>query len=391
VSATRSGIERRRFLRRCVMGGCGVALGAYTLRDLLLEDGRGGLRVGFRNDAPAELWQWSREADWYEDAGSLVRCLLCPHECILGENDRGFCRSRVVKGGKLYTIAHGNPCAVHVDPVEKKPLYHFLPGTPILSIATAGCNLRCLNCQNWEISQADPEETRNRDLPPERVVAQARARGIPSIAYTYSEPIVFYEYVRDTARLARARGIRNVLVTAGYISERPLRELCRQIDAANVDLKGFSERFYKKITGGTLKPVLRCLEVLREEGVWVEVTRLVVPVHSDDLDDIRAMCAWLARALGPGVPLHLSRFHPAYRLKGLPPTPVEVLERAREVARESGLQHVYVGNVPGHAAQNTICPACGRDVVRRRGYSVPESSLEDGRCPCGEPIPGVWS
>jgi pyruvate formate lyase activating enzyme len=280
---------------------------------------------------------------------------------------------------------------VHVDPIEKKPLYHFLPGAPILSIATAGCNLSCLNCQNWEISQSPPEETRNHDLPPERLVAETAERGIPAIAYTYSEPIVFYEYVRDTAVLARERDIRNVLVTAGYISEEPLRELCRVVDAANVDFKSFSERFYKRISGAKLEPVQRSLEVMMEEGVWLEVTRLMIPTHSDDPEDVRAMCDWLVRVLGPDVPLHLSRFHPAYQLQGLPPTSVEALGRAYDVARESGMRHVYVGNVPGHEAQHTLCPSCGKTVITRRGYSTPRVSLEEGRCACGEPIAGIWT
>ncbi len=384
-------IDRRRFIKRAIVGGCGLAWGAYTIPDLLREGQRAGLCVGFPNDAPARLWRWSREADWYESQGRLVKCVLCPHECILGENDRGFCRTRVVKDRKLHSVAYGNPCAVHIDPVEKKPLYHFLPGTPIFSVATAGCNLRCINCQNWEISQAKPENTENFDLLPDRLVEVTRERNIPSIAYTYSEPIIFYEYVRDTAAMARERGIRNVLVTAGYISEKPLRQLCRVADAANVDVKGFNDRFYRKVTGSTLDPVLRCLEVMREEGVWIEVTRLIVPTHSDELEDIRALCRWVARALGPGTPLHLSRFHPAYKLKRLPPTPVEVLNTARQIALEAGLHFVFVGNVPGHLAQDTVCPRCGRKVIERRGYRVQENLLENGHCPCGEAIPGIWA
>ena len=391
MSGTPRNPDRRSFMKRYVMGGCGLALGLYTARDLLEEDGRGGLRVGFRNDAPEELGKHSCEASWYEATGRLVRCILCPHDCILGENDRGFCRTRVVKGGRLHSVAYGNPCSVHVDPIEKKPLHHFLPGSEILSLATAGCNLRCLNCQNWEISQKKPEETRNHDLMPAKLARLTGERSIPSIAYTYSEPIIFYEYVRDTAALARELGIRNVLVTAGYISEEPLRELCRVTDAANVDLKSFDDGFYKKIVGGKLKPVLRALEVMREEGVWIEVTRLVVPTHSDDPRDILEMSRWLVRTLGPDVPLHLSRFHPSYKLGGLPPTPVETLERAYEIARDAGLHHVYVGNVPRHSGQVTFCPSCEREVVRRRGYAKPWLGIEDGRCECGETIAGVWS
>jgi pyruvate formate lyase activating enzyme len=384
-------IDRRRFMKKAVIGGCGLVWGAYTLGELLGEGPAGGLRVGFRNDAPEELWKWSREADWYEQEGRLVRCVLCPHECILGEDDRGFCRTRVVKGGKLYTVAYGNPCAVHIDPIEKKPLYHFLPGTPVFSLATAGCNLRCFNCQNWEISQSKPEQTENFDLLPEQLVQVTAEKRVSSIAYTYSEPIVFFEYVRDAAAKARELGIRNVLVTAGYISEKPLRQLCRSIDAVTLDLKGFNERLYRKVTGSRLQPILRCLEVIREEGVWLEVSRLIVPAHSDDLDDIRALCRWVAGELGAGTPLHFLRFHPAYKLEGLPPTPVDLMDRARDIAREAGLHYVFVGNVPGHSAQDTVCPNCGRRVIERNGFQVKNNLLDGGCCPCGEEIPGVWA
>lgn len=388
---TDAAMDRRRFMKKAVIGGCGLIWGAYTLGDLLSEGPAGGLRVGFRNDAPETLWDWSREAAWYKNEGRLVKCVLCPHECILGENDRGFCRTRVVKAGRLYTLAYGNPCAVHIDPIEKKPFFHFLPGTPVFSLATAGCNLRCLNCQNWQISQARPEDTENHDLFPEPLVRITAERQIPSIAYTYSEPIVFFEYVRDAAALARERGIRNVLVTAGYISEQPLRDLCRFVDAVTLDLKGFNERLYKKLTGGRLHPVLRCLEVLREEGVWIEVSRLVVPAHSDDLRDIRALCRWVEDHLGSGTPLHFLRFHPAHRLERLPPTSVDVMEQARQIAIETGLQYVYVGNVPEHPAQDTVCPRCGRHVITRNGFRIKLNLLQQGRCPCGERIPGVWT
>ena len=388
------GSDRRKFIKRCVMGGCGIALGAYTGWDLVIQGGNGGLRVGFRNDAPSELWKWSREADWYQPSGPpnsvMVRCMLCPHECILSENDRGFCRVRVVKDGRLHTIAYGNPCAVHLDPIEKKPLYHFLPGTSILSIATAGCNLRCRNCQNWEISQSRPEDTRNYDLLPPQLAQMTSEKSIPSIAYTYSEPLIFYEYVTDTAEIAQRLGVKNVLVTAGYILEKPLRKLCSVIDAANVDLKGFNDRFYKKVAGAKLDPVLRTLEIMREEGVWLELTRLVVPTLSDRLEDIRAMVKWIIHTLGPGTPLHLSRFHPAYKLRRLPPTPIDVLDRAREIALDAGMHFVYVGNAPGHAAQDTICPHCGKIAITRKGYRIASNQIQDGRCACGESIPGIW-
>lgn len=384
-------LSRRQAVKKGVMGACGLALGAKATYDYLAGSGPGeSLRVGFRNSAPAELPSSAKEAAWFEASGPLVRCLLCPHRCVLRENDRGFCRARVARNGRLYSLAYGNPCALHLDPMEKKPLYHFLPGSPILSLATGGCNLRCPNCQNWSISQSNPEELETMELSPAQLVRRVSEQKIPALAYTYSEPIIFYEYVRDTAVLARERGIRNVLVTAGYISEEPLRELCGVVDAANVDLKGFSDHFYKRLTGSKLEPVLRCLEVMREEGVWVEVTRLVVPGYSDDMDDMEKMCRWLVRALGPDTPLHFSRFHPAYKLQGLPPTPPAVLDRAHEIARASGLRHVFVGNIPGHEAQNTLCPGCGRPVIERSGYRILANRLEDSRCPCGQTIAGIW-
>ena len=387
----KNNIDRRKFIKQCVVGSCGLALGAYTINDFFIQNNQGGrLRIGFYNDAPSELWTWSREADWYEVKGRMIRCNLCPHLCILGENDRGFCRVRVVKEKKLHSLVYGNPCAVHIDPVEKKPLFHFLPGTPIFSVATAGCNLRCINCQNWEISQSRPEETVNADLLPARMVNLVSDKNIPSIAYTYSEPIVFYEYVKDSSILAKESGIRNILVTAGYISEKPLRELCKVIDAANVDLKAFSDRFYKKVTESKLDPVLNCLQVMREEGVWLEVTRLIVPSYSNNMEDIKAMCNWLVQTLGPDIPLHLSRFHPAYKLRNLPPTPATALDRAREIALDAGLHYVYVGNIPGHPAQHTVCPQCGRRVIERRGYQIQTNLLNNGICPCGESIPGFW-
>ena len=388
-------MSRRKFLQRCIVGGCGAVWGLYTVWDLLGEGGRSGLRVGFRNDAPARLDQWSKEADWYEVSESgdspQVHCLLCPHSCILEENDRGFCRTRVVKNKRLYTVAYGNPCSVHLDPVEKKPLNHFLPGTEIFSLATAGCNLRCINCQNWEISQVRPEETENMDLPPEQVVAKTAENNIRSIAYTYSEPIVFYEYVYETATLARTRGIKNVLVTAGYIEPAPLRKLCKVTDAANVNIKGFTDHFYRKISSAKLAPILHAIEIMREEGVWVEITHLAIPTISDDLKEIREMCRWIVKALGPDVPIHFTRFHPAYRLLTLPLTPAETLYAARNIALEAGVRYTYIGNLPDNSAQDTFCPNCRRTVIERKGYLIRSNLLRNGRCPCGTPIPGVWA
>jgi len=386
--------SRRRFIKKCIMGGCGLVLGAYTVRDLLSEDRAEGRRVGFRSSRAESSWKWQHAADWYETKGSDIapefHCRLCPHGCILEEGDRGTCRVRVVKDGKFYSLAYGNPCAVHVDPIEKKPFFHFLPASRSFSLATAGCNLRCINCQNWEISQARPEDTDNYDLPPEKVVQSALAEGARSIAYTYTEPVIFYEYVYDTAQIAMERGLKNVLVTAGYINPQPLRKLCQVVQGANVDLKGFSDKTYKKVNRGTLAPVLRALEVMKEEGVWLEVGNLIIPGISDDQAEIRAMSKWIAKNLGVGTPFHLLRFHPDYKLRALPLTPTETMLRARDIAREEGLEFVYLGNVPEHSQQNTVCPSCGKIVIQREGYFIGKSFLQDGKCPCGRPIPGVW-
>ncbi len=322
---------------------------------------------------------------------SIVECLLCPKKCKLAHKQRGDCRVRFNQDGKLITLIYGKPCAVHVDPIEKKPMFHFIPGTGAFSIATAGCNLHCIFCQNWEISQANPEDTRNSDLPPEAVVRSAKHYQCRSIAYTYSEPMIFYEYVYDTAQLAREQGIKNVLVTAGYINEEPLRKLCKITDGANVDLKGFTDRYYREVCFGRLKPVLRCLEIMKEEGMMVEVTNLIIPTLNDDLSLIEKMCKWIVKELGDDVPLHFSRFSPRYKLKSLYPTPAATLKRAAELAKQVGLKYVYIGNVPGHEGEDTLCPQCGRVVIDRSGYRVNALFISDGQCQfCNQKIAGVW-
>jgi pyruvate formate lyase activating enzyme len=321
-----------------------------------------------------------------------VRCKLCPRECELAHLERGDCRVRINYEGRLVTLVYGKPCAVHVDPIEKKPLFHFLPATGAFSIATAGCNLHCKFCQNWDISQFNPEDTRNIDLTPERVVAVARSRSCRTIAYTYSEPIIFYEYTYDTSVIARGEGIKNVLVTAGFINEEPLRKLCQVIDGANVDLKSFSDEYYQRLCSGRIQPILDTLKIMREEGVIVEITNLIIPTLNDDIDMIQRMCAWIVKELGPDTPLHFSRFYPHYKLKNLPPTPAETLVRAREAAMKEGLYYVYIGNLPGMGGEDTICPNCKNVIIERVGYHVPAIHMTDGACDfCGKKIYGVWS
>ncbi len=323
--------------------------------------------------------------------GGDVQCLLCPRECYIKPGERGTCGVRENREGRLYSLVYGKPCAVHVDPIEKKPLFHMLPGSGSFSMATAGCNLRCINCQNWTLSQRLPEEVENYDLSPSQVVELAKEGDCKTIAYTYNEPTVFFEYMLDTAKCAHKKGLRNLWITSGYINAGPSRELCKYLDAANVDLKGFTEQFYRRIGGGKLEPVLKTLKILKEEGVWLEVTNLIIPTFNDDLSQIGAMCEWIKHNLGPDIPLHFSRFFPAHKLTRLPPTPVKTLEEAREVALKIGLHYVYVGNVPGHPGNSTYCPRCGKLLIQRVGFIVSQNNIVEGHCKfCGEKIPGVW-
>jgi len=323
--------------------------------------------------------------------GKKVQCDLCPTECVLDEYQVGGCRTRINKGGVLYSLVYGKPCSVAIDPIEKKPFFHFLPGTTAFSIATAGCVLSCKFCQNWQISQAKPEETDYRDLPPDEVVRNAMFYNCRTITYTYTEPTVFYEYMYDTAQIARKFNIKNTMHTCGYMNEKPLRKLSKYMDAADVDLKAFTEDFYSRICGGRLKPVLDSLVVLRDEGVWLEITNLVIPTLNDDMKKIKEMCRWIVKNLGTDVPLHLSRFFPQYKLKDLPPAPLETLENARAVALDAGLKYVYVGNIRSDA-ENTYCPKCKKLLIERVGYFVKQNNMPDGKCRfCGTAITGIWS
>ncbi len=349
----------------------------------LAMGGSGAARVGFVRPHVASYWE-SLDGNW-------VRCGLCPRRCVVPPGGRGYCEVRENIDGVYYTLTYGNPCAIHVDPIEKKPFYHFLPTTTAFSIATAGCNLDCKFCQNWHISQARPEELANYDLPPEELVEAAVRSGSQSIAYTYSEPTIFYEYMLDCAKLAHARGLRNVYHSNGFIEPEPLRELCEYLDAANVDLKGFTEQYYSDMTDGSLAPVLRSLKILKEEGVHLEITTLLIAGQNDDPETLAAMCRWIRDNLGASVPVHFSRFHPQHRLRNLPPTPLERLEVARNIALREGLEYVYVGNVPGHEANNTYCPVCSAELIHRIGYSVEVRGLDGGRCSeCGAAVDGVW-
>jgi pyruvate formate lyase activating enzyme len=321
-----------------------------------------------------------------------IECELCPRKCRVGDRERGYCGCRENQGGTYYTLVHSYPCSAHVDPIEKKPFFHFLPGTDAFSIATAGCNLNCKFCQNWEISQVRPEQVGAFHLTPEEVASYARESGSRSIAYTYSEPIVFYEYMLDCAIAGRKKDLKSVVITAGYINHDPWMELIREVDAIKVDFKAFTEEFYQDVCQGKLKPVMDALVDLAQSNIWYELVYLVVPTLNDDLNDIRKMSKWMVKELGKDVPLHFTRFHPMYLLKNLPPTPVTTLERAREIAMEEGMNFVYVGNVPGNEGESTYCPDCKQVLIQRVGHSIIQINLQDGKCKfCGRTIPGVWS
>jgi pyruvate formate lyase activating enzyme len=345
----------------------------------------------FRGGAPDTPWVWSKEAYNYTTLGKDTQCLLCPNHCRLKPGDRGICRARANIDGKLYSLVYGNPCSANVDPIEKKPLFHFLPTTKVFSIATAGCNFRCLNCQNWQISQSRPEDTTNIEMFPADVVKNALATSSKSIAYTYSEPSIFYEYMYDTAKLGKEKGLHNVWVTNGHMNPEPLGELCDHLDAANIDLKGFDNDIYWQLNAGTLKPVLNSIKLAVEKKVWTEVTWLIVPTWTDDIDTITQGMEWLYKNIGPDYPVHFSRFHPLHKLTALPQTSLATLEKARKIAMDEGMRYVYIGNVPGNKAEHTYCPKCGKIVIKRRGYSVDLSNFDNGACSsCGESIAGVW-
>ncbi|MBA7629561.1 hypothetical protein ES703_37060 [subsurface metagenome] len=350
------------------------------------------LVVNGRTYSRDSLWKWSKEAMFYTATPRGVKCGICPNECTLRPGQISDCRNRVNHEGKLYSIAYGNPCAVHVDPIEKKPLLHFYPKSKAFSIATAGCNFVCLNCQNWEISQTSPKKTRNFDLMPEKVVDSCMQYNCQSIAYTYSEPVSFYEYMYDTSKLAHQNNIKNVMVSNGYINEEPLKKLAPYLDAANIDLKGFDNDIYLRLNAGKLQPVLDTLITLKDNDVWIEITNLIVPSWTDDFDMIKRMCAWLVTNGFAGYPLHFSRFHPMYKLTQLPETPLHTLIKARDIALKEGCKYVYVGNIPGKGMENTVCPNCKEVVVERRGYTILKYQITKGKCTyCDTKINGLWN
>jgi pyruvate formate lyase activating enzyme len=332
------------------------------------------------------------EARYYEKLPNRkIRCALCPRRCVIDDLERGYCGVRENRGGVYYSLVYGQVVSAHIDPVEKKPLFHFLPATSAFSIATVGCNVFCKFCQNWEISQSRPEQMPATAMDPEQVARLAQDNSCASIAYTYNEPVVFTEYMNDVAIQGHKLSVKSIMISNGFIQSQPMLDLCQVLHGVKIDLKAFNERFYKELVSGQLRPVLDTLVLLRKQNMWTEIVYLVIPGQNDDRRELNDMCKWIVAELGPDVPLHFTRFYPQYRLANLPSTAIATLTMAREIGLSNGLHYVYTGNVPGDAGENTICPNCKKIVIRRFGFSVLENRIKLGRCPdCRTPIAGVW-
>jgi len=335
-----------------------------------------------------------KEAMFYDKLdGGRVRCGLCRFHCLIGTGKRGRCRVRENREGILYSLVYGRVVAEHVDPIEKKPLFHLLPGSRSYSVATVGCSFRCLHCQNYSIAQPEEENVEHSGgfVAPEAIVERALAAGCSSISYTYTEPTIFFEYAYDVAQLARKAGLKNIFVTNGYITDAALAVIAPYLDAANIDLKGFSEAFYRDAVGASLPEVLDCIRAYKRLGIWVELTTLVIPNRNDSEQELRGIAEFIAREIGPETPWHVTQFYPTYRLTDVPRTPLATLRTAREIGVAAGLRYVYEGNVPGEGGENSYCPSCGGLLIKRYGYIIEKNLLARGRCPgCGFQVDGLW-
>lgn len=377
----------RRLFMKCL--GCTAAATAVSQSELLPPT-LGGIQNACAFDYTTRLS--SHEADYYEKSkdGGIV-CKLCPRQCFVTDLERGYCGVRENRSDTYYSLVYGLPCSLNIDPIEKKPFFHFYPGTQAFSLATAGCNANCKFCQNWEISQVRPEMTQNLNLPPQEIVSLCKERQVPTIAYTYSEPIIFYEYMYDTAIAGHDENIGSVMITGGYIESEPLGKLLKHLDAVKVDLKAIRRDYYKNIVNVDIKPVLDGLIQIKQSGVWLEIVYLVVPTLNDTDDEFKELAVWIKNNLGHDTPVHFSRFYPQYLLKNLPPTPIKTLENAYDICRAEGLHYVYVGNVPGHRTESTYCPSCGEKVIARKGYRIINHKLDGNLCQkCKREIPGVF-
>ncbi|RZN34828.1 MAG: AmmeMemoRadiSam system radical SAM enzyme [Methanophagales archaeon ANME-1-THS] len=326
-----------------------------------------------------------REAMLYTTEDTRVQCAICAHQCSIAENSYGVCRTRQNRDGKLYTLIYSSVSSAHADPIEKKPLYHFFPGSFVFSLGTISCNFRCKHCQNWSISTARVGEFHMIELSPEEAVRRARALRCDGIAWTYNEPTIWFEYTYDSAKLAKQAGLYTVYVTNGYISEVALNELAPFLDAANVDVKSFSDSFYQNVSGARLQPVLETCERMQEKQIHLELTYLIIPGYNDDAEEIKKFADWVV-GLNNSIPVHFSRFYPMHRMLDVPPTSLETLEKVHDIAKEAGVEYVYLGNVPGHEYEHTFCPDCGTVLIERTGYQV-RTRISKPACPaCGRRI-----
>ena len=377
-------LDRRSFLQCALASGAALGVGEFVPFVAI---------PAWAGPPKQDDSRFTVEAKFYQKLpnNKKIKCKLCPRECTVGDRERGYCGVRENRGGTYYTLVHSRVCAAHIDPIEKKPLFHYLPGTLAFSLATAGCNVNCKFCQNWDISQVRPEQVPAEYAPPKLVAELAKQRDCPTIAYTYSEPVIFSEYIMDAADAGHEAGIRSVVVSNGYMQEEALKTAYGKMDAVKIDLKAFTESYYKDVVVGELKPVLDSLVTLRKMNKRTEIVYLVVPTLNDSDAEFRGLAQWIKTNLGVDVPVHFTQFHPEYLLKNLPITPVPTLERAKAIADAEGLHYAYIGNVPGHPAQNTYCPKCRRMLVERVGFTASQMLIRKGSCPfCGQPIPGVW-
>ncbi|MBN2134997.1 MAG: AmmeMemoRadiSam system radical SAM enzyme [Acidobacteria bacterium] len=372
----KNGLGRRDFLK---LGAASAA--ALTFRPVMSLADKGNA------DFPAVPAR-----HWKSMPDNKVQCQLCPKICDTKDKERGYCGVRENRDGKYYTLVHSRACSAHIDPIEKKPLYHFLPSTNAFSIATPGCNFECKFCQNWEISQYKPEEVNCISLTPKQVAEYAKRNGTSSIAYTYSEPTIFFEYMYDCAVEGNKLGIRSAMISNGYIQAKPMTELTKVLAGVKIDLKSFTENFYFKYCNGELKPVLGTLELLKKSGIWFEIVVLIIPTLNDSIDENKQMAKWIKTNLGPDVPVHFTRFYPTYKIKNLPRTPIKTIETIHDAAKAEGLHYVYSGNMPGHPKGNTYCHSCGELLIKRWGFQVAENNITpQGACPkCKTKIPGYW-
>lgn len=379
-------IDRRTFLgtcaKSCALAGALPLMGRLGLNDLptaLMG------KVGNVSNVPARYFKPLENKE--------IKCLLCPRHCVIRQGERGLCGVRENVDGVYVTKVYGKPAAIHGDPMEKGPFFHFLPNTKTLALGTAGCNLTCLYCQSWQFAQRRPEQTDNESLPPDDLVSQVKQYGLPSITFTYSEPVVAIEYVIDTAKKARAAGIKMAMHTGGSVNPDPLQDLCSVMDAVNIDIKSYSRSFYENVVGCKIDPILENIKQVAASDVWLELTFLAVPGYNTDPAVFRPMCDWIAYYVGADVPLHVSRFFPQYRLRDVQATATETLKDLRKIAYDAGLRYVYLGNMAGDPSESTYCPKCGTRVVHRVGYQVENSALDlrTGKCSkCGTKIPGIW-